>query len=91
MENIRDRVSIEELYLDHCAKITDKGVTHLSNLTQLRELTLNGCLGLTDLSLDVIGNLTALEYLVIENCPGLTRGRISRLEQALPNCEIVRD
>ena len=69
-------------------RITDEGLKHLSNLTNLKYLGLSWNQGISDAGIDCITALTGLEELGIAG-KQVTPNGCARLEQALPGCRIV--
>jgi hypothetical protein len=78
---------LESLQL-RATHITDAGLKHLSNLTNLKDLDLYGTSGISDAGIDHIAVLAALEKLDVTGTQVTPIGR-ARLEQALPVCRIV--
>jgi len=68
-------------------QITDDGLAHLKTLTNLRDLSLNGT-QVTDPGLLHLKGLTSLRRLELQNTQ-VTPAGVRKLQQALPNCEIL--
>ncbi len=68
-------------------KVTDVGLEHLKGLTNLQRLYLNNT-RVTDAGLEHLKGLTDLQRLDLMNT-NVTDEGIKKLQQALPNCEII--
>ena len=84
---LKGLANLRDLYL-HETQITDAGLLHLEGLTNLRSLFL-GHTRVTDAGLEHLKRLTDLTYLYVRNTPVTDRG-VTKLQQALPSCEIHR-
>lgn len=68
-------------------RITDAGLVHLKSLTNLQHLDLNGT-QVTDAGLVHLRGLANLQQLIL-NRTRVTKGGMKKLQQALPNCDII--
>jgi len=68
--------------------VTDAGLEHLKESSQLRTLMLNQT-RVTDAGLTHLRGLTQLQYLNLSGTH-VTAAGVAQLQKALPNCEIVR-
>ncbi len=68
-------------------EITDRGLAHLSRLTDLEGLVIQGS-RITDKGLEYLRKLTNLKHLWLVNTSVSQHG-VQRLRAALPNCEIA--
>jgi hypothetical protein len=68
--------------------VTDEGLVHLRDLPALANLDL-GSLNVTDTGLECLKGLTQLKVLDLLNTKVTDKG-VKRLQQALPNCRIMR-
>ena len=78
---------VETLYL-HDTQVTDAGLAHLKGLSQLRFLWLDGT-QVTDAGLAHLKGLPQLRFLWLDGTQ-VTDAGVAKLEQALPNVEVVR-
>lgn len=65
MSTITGIKSLSILDLDHCTKVTDKGIKYLTALPRLRALTLTST-GITDKSADYLRAMPSLEFVFLE-------------------------
>lgn len=68
-------------------EITNRGLAHLSQLTDLDELLIHGS-RITDEGLEHLRGLTKLKQLWLVKT-GVSQAGVQRLRAALPNCEIT--
>jgi hypothetical protein len=68
--------------------VTDEGLVHLRGLPTLLNLDLSS-LNVTDTGLECLRGLTQLKVLDLLNTKVTDKG-VNRLQQALPNCKIMR-
>ena len=68
-------------------QISDAGLVHLAGLTSLRTLRLMDT-QITDAGLVHLAGLTSLQGLFLEETQ-VTDAGVARLQEALPNCEIL--
>jgi hypothetical protein len=87
VEHLRGLSQLKELELGG-THVTDAGLEHLRGMSRLTELDL-GFTQVTDAGLGHLKGLSQLQYLDLRTMQ-VTDGGVKRLQQALPNCEIVR-
>ena len=87
LAHLRGFMQLKELVLDG-TPITDAGLVHIDGLRQLRDLSLSGT-PITDGGLEHLKGLTQLERLCLYGTQ-VTNAGVAKLQQALPNCEIIR-
>ena len=80
---IGEASELTELDLSQCGRITDKGLIHLTGLTQLRTLSLMGCRRITADGLAQLQSLKSLESLSLERIGPALKG-LPHLKE-LPN------
>ena len=68
-------------------RVTDKGMVHLKNLTNLQRLNLNGT-KITDEGLIHLKKLANLQTLFLSRT-NITDAGVADLQMALPNCKIL--
>jgi hypothetical protein len=69
--------------------ITDRGFSTVAGLRGLIALGLRGT-AITDTGLRHLESMSNLRLLNLEQCPNITDAGLSRLQKALPNCQILR-
>jgi len=79
---------LEELLLAGCDKVTDEGVTALTNCSKLTRLSLAGCLSVTDLGVATVakGN-KLLRELILALCFTLTDAAITAVQK---HCRVLK-
>jgi eukaryotic-like serine/threonine-protein kinase len=82
--------TLRYLNLSFCNGVTDDGLARVSAFTNLRQLFLRGCRNITDAGLAHLRALTSLHALELTDSTGLTAEGVDALQEALPNCKIVR-
>jgi serine/threonine protein kinase len=82
-------VPLSVLSMSGCRGVSDGGLEHLKDLTNLQYLNLSYCDKLTDGGLERLGALTNLQYLYLTNCRNLTDGGLEHLG-ALTNLQHLR-
>jgi hypothetical protein len=87
LEPLKGLSEVRELDL-YGTKVTDAGLRHLKGLSQLRELCLSDT-QVTDAGLEYLKELTQLQQLDLDGTQ-VTDAGVTKLQQALPNCEIER-
>ena len=87
LENLRGLTELRWLHLSDAA-ITDAGLEHLSGLTRLETLNLENT-KVTDTGLEQLKGLTQLQRVDLTGTKVSDEG-VKKLQEALPNCEIVR-
>ena len=87
LENLKEMTQLRNLELGS-TKVTDTGLEHLSKLTQLRVVGLCST-KVTDAGLEHLKGLNQLQTLVLTETKVTDEG-VTRLQQALPNCEIYQ-
>ena len=78
---------LEVLWLED-TQVTDSGLAHLEELTKLQSLMLKGT-QISDSGLAHLEGLTKLRWLYLSDTQ-VTDNGVANLQQALPNCKIVR-
>jgi hypothetical protein len=86
LEHLKDLKQLEALHLNRSG-VTDAGLEHLKGLSKLKILDLSGA-KVTDAGLEHLTGLTQLTKLYLNRT--ITDEGVKKLQQALPNCEIVR-
>jgi len=87
LEHLKGLTNLEKLSLNH-TQITDAGLAHLMGLHSLKMLDLRNTM-VTDLALEFLWRLKKLELLNLADTKVSAEG-VSKLQKALPNCEIRR-
>jgi len=72
-------VGIRSLSLESCASITDAGLAHVADLSNLASLDLSGCERITDVGLAHLASLERLRSLRISFADGLTAGGLEQV------------
>jgi len=85
--HLKGLTQLRRLYLGD-NDVSDAGLVHLRGLTSLKLLNLRGTL-VTDAGLAHLRGLPQLQYLDLSDTQ-VTAAGLAQLQQALPNCEIVR-
>jgi hypothetical protein len=88
-DNIASLTEFEDLLSLHLlgTRITDGGLEHIRGLRNLMDLSL-GSPEITDHGMDHLKGLTSLYRLQLQNTQVTDEG-IQKLQEALPNCEII--
>lgn len=86
LAHLKGLTKLEALALSKTG-LTDAGLSYLKGLTQLRELRLDDT-QVTDAGLSNFTGMTQLEELQLVGTR-VTKAGVAKLQQALPNCEIV--
>ncbi|MCS7272507.1 MAG: hypothetical protein NZ703_15595, partial [Gemmataceae bacterium] len=79
---LQELVGVEPLMflnLEWCSKITDAGLAHLAQLTQLQQLDLESCSKITDAGLAHLAPLTQLQHLNLRGCDNITDAGLAHL------------
>ena len=71
-------IALRDLELDHCNKITDMGLNHLTSLTLLTKLVLDGLDKITAKGVEYLTILTGLRVLSLGQCWGVSNNVASR-------------
>jgi Leucine-rich repeat (LRR) protein len=79
---------LQSLFFVRCSDVSDEGLAQLGKWTRLVELSLYGS-PITDAGLKHLAGLTNLRLLNLVNTKVSNEG-VQRLQQALPNCQIMR-
>ncbi|MGA2253861.1 MAG: hypothetical protein ABSG53_04295 [Thermoguttaceae bacterium] len=87
LERLKGLTELRKLGLSG-SKITNVGLEHLQGLRRLRLLDLSET-WITDAGLQSLNGLTHLEKLYLSDTT-VTDGSVEKLQQALPNCKIIR-
>ena len=87
LEHLKGLTQLQQLDLGG-AQVTDAGLEHLKGLTQLQTLEL-AWTHVTDAGLEHLKGLTQLRTLDL-NYTKVTDEGLKKLQQALPNCKIIR-
>ena len=87
LEHLKGLTQLQWLCLSN-TQVTDGGLAHLKGLTQLQNLLLDNT-QVTDAGLEHLKGLTQLQHLLLFNTQVTDEG-VKKLQQALPNCEIIR-
>ena len=77
---------LRELWLDG-TQITDDGLVHLAGMSRLQWLSLGGT-QITDNGLVHFKGMARLRYVSLDGT-NVTNEGVKKLQQALPNCDIV--
>jgi hypothetical protein len=87
LAHLKRLTNIRTLWLDR-TQISDNGLAHLARMTELQRLQLDRT-QITDAGLQHLTGLTELKWLDLRFTHVTDEG-IKKLQQALPNCEIIR-
>jgi hypothetical protein len=87
LEHLKALLQLHELEITD-TQVTDAGLEHLDGLSQLQDLAINST-RVTDAGLEHLKGLTRLKSLRIFGCTLVTQAGANRLQQALPNCQVV--
>jgi hypothetical protein len=86
LELVKELTTLKVLYL-WGTKVSDAGLANLQGLTRLEELDLR-CPHVSDAGLDYLKGLTQLKELRLYDTQ-VSDGGVAKLQQALPNCNIL--
>ena len=86
LENVKELADLRELVLSD-TQVTDAGLEHLKGLTNLTDLHL-GDTQITDAGLEHLAAMTNLTFLTLFVTQVTPEG-VKKLQEALPDCEIV--
>lgn len=89
LTHLQELESLQILTASSMRGATDEGLKHLSKSSDLRSLRFKSEL-VTDQGLDYLAELKNLETLNLTGCSQLTDVGIKKLQQALPDCTIVK-
>ncbi|OAI48939.1 hypothetical protein AYO44_06530 [Planctomycetaceae bacterium SCGC AG-212-F19] len=81
---------LRHLFILDCTKITDAGLAHLKDKTNLEFLFINRS-PITDKGLAELHSLPKLRKLYLRYCNGVTEEGIEALQVKLPDCKVIRD
>ncbi len=83
LENLR------RLVQDGVSHISDNGLQQLGQMSSLEELDLEWSGQITDEGLEHLHRLKNLRWLDVGFCRNITRRGITRLQEELPDCEVI--
>ena len=87
LRHLERLTQLEDLDLS-CTEVTDRGLEHIKGLDQLELLDLSNTL-VTDAGLEALKGMNRLQHLHLHQTKVTAEG-VKKLQQALPECEIVR-
>jgi hypothetical protein len=88
LENLRHLHGLRRLALNLSRGVQGSGLVWLADLPELRSLILSDCWSLTDDRLELLHSMAQLRELDLSHCHSLSRQAVTRLREALPDCEI---
>jgi hypothetical protein len=76
LEKIAQYSQIAYLKIDHCQEVSDRGVSHLTNLKHLRHVDISHCTGISQAGLETLAKLPDLESITVNRCAGVNNRTI---------------
>jgi hypothetical protein len=91
LKDLPQLVSLENLWLEYCALVTDKGIQGgiLQSMTHLKELRIRGMTQVTDASLDDLVKFGHLKQISIRENKISPEG-VERMKAAMPNTNVFK-